>query len=382
MHGHLSGVPAVDAEDGPGDLRAPGADQARETDDLAVPDVEGDVGEDALAGQPAHAQGDLARLDLLFGVQLVEVAADHATHEVVLGHALQGLAGDPGAVAQGGDPPADLEDLLQPVGDEQHGGALFAQGAYDAEEAGDLAAGEGGGRLVHDQDAGVEGEGLGDLDDLLVGDGQAARGAVGVEFDAEALHQRGGRVVRGLVVDPAEGTARLAAHVDVLGDRQVGEERGLLVDHGDAGVAGVAGAVEGHGRAVEQHLAGVRPVHSGERLDEGGLAGTVLTGQGMHLPGEQLQGDVPQGADRPEGLRDVLQCQNRGRTRGGRVGHGGSSTTPTGPPLGVLGVVKGFNWVAGTLGGSRMSRQWVPVEKVSKPEGHTLVTGNRLGRRG
>ena len=109
-------------------------------------------------------------VDVLLGIQLVEVAADHAAYEVVLGHAVDRLAGDPGAVAQGGDPLADLEDLLQPVGDEQHGRALLAQGADDAEEPGHLAAGEGGGRLVHDQDAGVEGERLGDLDDLLVGD--------------------------------------------------------------------------------------------------------------------------------------------------------------------------------------------------------------------
>lgn len=152
----------------------------------------------------------------------------------------------------------DLEDLLQAVRDEQDGGALFAQGAHDAEEASHLAAGEGGRRLVHDEDAGVEGERLGDLHDLLIGDGQSARRAVGVELDAEPLHQFGGRRVRGLVVDTAESAAGLAAHEDVLGDRQVGEEGRFLVDHGDTRVAGVTGAVEEDGRAVEQHLAACR----------------------------------------------------------------------------------------------------------------------------
>lgn len=150
----------------------------------------------------------------------------------------------------------DLEDLLKAVRYEQHRGALFAQGTDDPEETGHLAAGEGGGRLVHDQDAGVEGERLGDLDDLLVGDGQSACGAVGVEFDTEALHQGQRRGVRGLVVDTAEGSAGLAAHEDVLGDRQIGEERGLLVDHGDARVPGVGRTVEDGGLAVQQHLAG------------------------------------------------------------------------------------------------------------------------------
>ena len=37
---------------------------------------------------------------------------------------------------------------------------------------------------------------------------------------------------------------RLAAHEDVLGDRQVGEQGGLLVDDRDAGVLGVGRAVQ------------------------------------------------------------------------------------------------------------------------------------------
>src|SRR6266545_2595433 len=52
-------VAAVDAEHRPGDLAAPGADQAGEADDLAVPHLEADVGEDALAGEPPHRQRHL-----------------------------------------------------------------------------------------------------------------------------------------------------------------------------------------------------------------------------------------------------------------------------------------------------------------------------------
>jgi hypothetical protein len=150
--------------------------------------------------------------------------------------------------------------------------------------------------------------------DLLVGDGQAARGAVGVGFDAEPLHEGEGGLAGGPVVDAAEAAPRLAAHEDVLGDRQVGEERRFLVDDGDTGVACVAGAVEDDRCAVEQHLAGIGPVHPGEGLDEGGLAGAVLACQGVHLPGQQLQG-----------------------TGAGPVSDGwvmeGSSTTPSGTAL-------------------------------------------------
>ena len=59
---------------------------------------------------------------------------------------------------------------------------------------------EGGGRLVHDEDAGVERERLGDLDELLLADAQAADAGVRVELDAEAVEEApggGGHGARG-----------------------------------------------------------------------------------------------------------------------------------------------------------------------------------------
>ena len=93
------------------------------------------------------------------------------------------------AVAHHRDGVADREDLLEAVRDEQHGRAVLAQRAHDAEQPLDLGPGERGGRLVHDQDARVEAERLGDLDDLLVGDREAADRPLGVEPHAEAVEQ-------------------------------------------------------------------------------------------------------------------------------------------------------------------------------------------------
>jgi hypothetical protein len=279
--------------------------------DLAAADLEGDVGEHALAGEPPYRQGGAADVRGLLGVELAEVPADHAAYEIVLGESLQRLAGDPAAVPQGGDPLAEPEDLLQAVRDEQHRRALLAQRPYDAEEPGDLGTGQGGGGLVHDQNAGVEGEGLGDLDDLLVGDGQAAAWLVGVEVDAEAGDQAGGGSVHGPVVDPAEAAAGLAAHEDVLGDGQVREERRLLVDHRDAGVPRVGGTVEDHGLAVDHHPAAVRAVHPREHFDQGRFPGAVLPCECVCLAGEELQGHALQSPYGTEGLGRVLQCEHR-----------------------------------------------------------------------
>lgn len=86
----------------------------------------------------------------------------------------------------------------------------------------------------------------------------------------------------------------------------------------------VGRAVEDDALPVEEHLAAVRPVHSGEGLDQGRLACAVLTRERVRLAGEQLQGDVLQGPYGTEGLAHALQGQDRGRVRGGLV-HGSSS---------------------------------------------------------
>ena len=66
------------------------------------------------------------------------------------------------------------EDLVEAVADEEHGHALVAQPAHLAEQLLDLVGRQRGGGLVHDQHPHVERDGLGDLDRLLGGDGQAA----------------------------------------------------------------------------------------------------------------------------------------------------------------------------------------------------------------
>ena len=166
--------------------------------------------------------------------------------------------------------------------DEEQGAALVAQAAGDGEQAVDLDAAQGGGRLVHDEHPGVERDGLRDLDDLLVGDREAERRAVGVDPHAEPREEaeRLAPASRLRSMRPSE-RGRLAAHEDVLGDRQVGEERRLLVDDGDAGGLRLGGRGEVDGLAVEQELAGVALVEARDDLDERRLAGAVLADEGV-----------------------------------------------------------------------------------------------------
>ena len=93
---------------------------------------------------------------------------------------------------------------------------------------------------------------LRDLDELLVGDREAARQPVGVEPDAELLEDGGRLAAHPPAVDAAEPLERLHADEDVLGDGQVGEERRLLEDDRDPGGLRLLGVVEDRLLAVEQ----------------------------------------------------------------------------------------------------------------------------------
>jgi hypothetical protein len=243
-----------------------------------------------------------ADLGLELREELGELAADHAAHELVGVHVGRAPVVRDLAVAQDGDGVADREDLVEPVGDEEHAGAALLERSDHPEEPLDLVPGERRGGLVHDQHARVEGQRLGDLDDLLVGDAQAADRLLGVELDAEAVHQLLHGVVERAAVDAPHRPERVAAHHHVLRDGEVGEERRLLVDHRDARVARVGRTVEGDGLAVDQHLALVGPLHTGEHAHDGRLPGAVFTRERSYLTRTQSDRDRSRSTHRPVGL--------------------------------------------------------------------------------
>jgi hypothetical protein len=314
-----AGVARVDAEDGLHDLGAAGADQPGERDDLPGADAERDVAEGAGARQALDLEDDVAGLDVGLGEQRAELAADHAAHDLVDREAGERVGGDVRAVPHHRDAVAERGDLVEPVGDEEHGGAGVPQRPRDAEQALDLDTGQRGGGLVHDDDARVERERLRDLDDLLVGDREAAGRAARVDRDAEALEQRGRGPVELGPVDAAEPAGRLPAHEDVLRDAEVREQRGLLVDDGDAGRLRVGRAAEGQLRAVEDDRAGVRAVHAGEQLDDRRLARAVLADKRVDLAAVERERDVAGGRHGAERLRDTADLQERRRRRRGHV---------------------------------------------------------------
>ncbi len=221
------------------------------------------------------------------------------------------------AVAHDRDPLAEREHLLEPVRDEEHGGAARAQRLGDAEQPLDLGGRERRRRLVHHDHARVRRQRLHDLDQLLVGDREPARQAVGIDAHAELLEERGRVAAHLAPVDPMPALERLRADEDVLRDAEVGEERRLLEDDRDPRLLRLLGAVEDHLLAVEQQPAALGPVDAGEDLHERRLAGAVLAHERVRLAGVQLDVRVLERADGAEGLVGVLEHEHRL----GRGGH-------------------------------------------------------------
>ena len=193
--------------------------------------------------------------------------------------------------------------------DEQHGDAGLAERFDDPEEPPGLVGGQRRRRLVHDQDACVERECLGDLDGLLLGHREAAGRLLDVELDAEPLEDRLRIALHLPAVDDPPAVAM--ADEDVLGDRQVGEDHRLLVDRDDPQCLCIEGARDRSRLTVDDELAGVRLLDAGHHLDQRRLAGPVLTDEGVHLARVERKRGTVERLGRAEAPGDAAYLDDR-----------------------------------------------------------------------
>ncbi len=309
--------------------------------------------------------------------------ADHRLHQVdpqqlrgeVLPHQLP--------VAQHGEPVADLVDLVEEVADEQDRDAGLLQRADHPEQLGDLLEVEAGGGLVQDQHLRLDVDGAGDRHQLLDGQRVGVQQGVGVDVEAEAFEDLCGPTAHRAPVDAAEAS-RLASEQDVLRHGEVPQQVDLLVHRADPGGLRLGRLGEGDLLAAQPDHAAVDAVDAGECLDQGGLAGTVLPHQRVHLAGEHPEVDPVQGLDSGETDRDVGHLDDRG-LRGDRRFHSvrhrcfllrfGLTRTPVGAwpgPRTHLGAGKGYCAEAQYL---RSGRAALACSWLNSPSSVTMRAG-------
>ena len=171
----------------------------------------------------------------------------------------------------------------------------------------DLLGRQRGGRLVEDDDLRLGGEHPDQLDDLPVGDGEVGGDGAAVDvLDAVPPQDRVRRRGQPAPADEPEPAAGRILQQQVLRHREVRQQRQLLERGGDAEPAARGGLHDPPYLLPEDlHRAPVGADQSTEDLDERALAGAVLTGERVDLPGTRREGRVPERLDPAEGAVDT-----------------------------------------------------------------------------
>ena len=305
----LAAVQRVDAKDRAHDLAAARADQPGKAEDLTAVERKADVLHHLARIQMLCLEHGFADLGIALRVDIVERAADHHVDELRLGTVLRVDRADAFAVAQDRDAVADLKQLAQTVGNEDDRHALIAQIPDDVHEDLGLAVRQRGGRLVHDDQLRVGGQGLRHLHHLPLRDGQILDQRIDIGRQADHIGIGLRQLRRLLEVDEEAGLAVFPAQEDVLPDAHVGHEVQLLIDDADAHGRRFRGRVDLDGFAFPEDLAAVRLMHAGQDLHEGRFARAVLSDQRVHLAAPERKRNVPQRVNTRKGLVYVFHYQ-------------------------------------------------------------------------
>ena len=111
------------------------------------------------------------------------------------------------------------------------------------------------GRLVENEDAGIERDRLGDFDQLLLANRQVLDHCFGADAGIELVEELVGFLNLRLVVDATKTPGNLAGGENVFGDREVAEQVEFLEHHADAVLLGVGWRVELDFLAFEKNTA-------------------------------------------------------------------------------------------------------------------------------
>ena len=220
------------------------AGDPRDAQDLAGPDVKVDAPDDlraAIVGDPQtfDPKGDLGRVRRAPVDRELDFAPDHELGEVVLVRLGWDPRADDPAAPDDRNPVGDLEDLVQLVADEHDAVALGGKPSEDREDLLGLLRRQDGRRLVEDQDARLAVEGLEDLHPLLPANRQGRDPGVGLDLEVESPAQLKDPPASFAPVEEDRIGHRFFAEEDVLRDAQDGDEHEVLVDHADATGDGV-----------------------------------------------------------------------------------------------------------------------------------------------
>jgi hypothetical protein len=210
----------------------------------------------------------------------------------------------------------DAHDLVEPVRDEDHGGAGIADVANQPEQLVNLVRGERRRGLVEHHDAATllpAGDGAHDRHGGPLRWGRLGERSPRVHVEGEAREELCRDLRLAPPVDAPEAVALEADdETDVVDRPELGNDAELLVDEPQALALGLFGMAELQHLVVDPGLrARVGRVHAGQRLDQGRLAAPVVPQQRVHGADGDVEVDLADCLDAWECLGQPAHAQRR-----------------------------------------------------------------------
>ena len=200
------------------------------------------------------------------------------------------------AVAHNGDTVGDGLHLIHLMGDVNDADVMRLQVSDDVEHVLNLGFVERRSGLVHHEHLRVEGQGFGDLNQLLPGDREVAHFHGRANRDIHSLKQcGGGGVLLRLVDEHSKGAPRLTTNENVLRRGHMVHQKQFLMDNADAEFLRGAGSPNCDRFALNNDLARVGLDDFRQDLHQRRLAGAVFSHQRMNLAGAQIQARAAKG---------------------------------------------------------------------------------------
>ena len=190
------------------------------------------------------------------------------------------------------------------MGNVNNGGAGIAQPADDVEEFLSFISGQGGRRLIHDDQLSVSSDRSQDLDLLLIGRPHLGDGHIGRQTKAGPGSQSLIALPHVIALQNTH-SMRLHAEKDVLKHAEFRHERELLRDHRDAVRQRVTRRGVVHLSPMDDHLALIGANDAADDLAERRLAGAILTDQGVDHASLDIKIDVGKRFNCVEALANV-----------------------------------------------------------------------------
>ena len=135
---------------------------------------------------------------------------------------------------------------------------------------------------------------------------------IGVDMHMQRIEDRRGLAAHGIELQKAV-PGQLAPQKDRIRHGQVFGQQQFLVNDDDAHGLGLAIGRQHHGLPVIIDGARGRLLKPRQYLDQGGLAGAILTDNGVHLARLDIEIDTEQYGDVTKGFGDPVRRQNGGR---------------------------------------------------------------------